>query len=228
MPKVVDHDARRVAIAEAVLRIAVDGGLESVSLRSVAAEAGISMGSVQHYFASKDEMLTFALDLQGQRRTQRITAKLTAAPAPPTVYEIVRTCLVEVLPTDPQSRSEWLAGIAFFIRSLRDPELAATIGAGSREVIAYFAARLAEAERAGVLAAGVDVEQESTVLWSLLDSQGTAIVLGRRSPDEAVAVVDYYLDRLFAEPPGPAGARRRQDTAAVSGSQEPEGETAGR
>lgn len=205
MPKVVDHGARRIAIAEALLRIAADGGLESVSLRSVAAEAGISMGSVQHYFDTKDEMLKFALDLQGQRRTDRITAKLTAAPAPPTPYQIIRTCLVDVLPIEAQSRADWVAGIAFFIRSLHDPQLASTIGEGSREVIAYFTTLLEEAQLAGGLVDGADVAQESILLWSFLDSQGTGIVLGQRTPAEAVALVDYYLDRLFLarEPASP-------------------------
>jgi AcrR family transcriptional regulator len=35
--------------------------MEAVSLRQVAAEAGVSMGMVQHYFADKEEMVLFAL-----------------------------------------------------------------------------------------------------------------------------------------------------------------------
>ncbi|WP_233157170.1 MULTISPECIES: TetR family transcriptional regulator [Amycolatopsis] len=38
-----------------------------MSLREVAAEAGVSMGRVQHYFASKDDMLGFALELANER-----------------------------------------------------------------------------------------------------------------------------------------------------------------
>jgi hypothetical protein len=41
-------------------------------------------------------------------------------------------------------------------------------------------------------------DQEAILLWSIADSQATAVVLGQRTPDEAVATVDYHLDRLFS------------------------------
>jgi AcrR family transcriptional regulator len=196
VPKRVDAHARRREIADALLRLAVTEGLESVSLRHVAAEAGVSMGAVQHYFRTKDEMLRFALEHQAQRREQRIVARLTAA-GRPTVREIVRTCLLEVLPTDDESRAEWLAGIAFFIRAMRDPALAAVLAEGAPKVVAFFDEQLTAAQRDGLLAAGVDPYQEAVLLWSMVDTQSTGIVLGERRPDEAVATVDYYLDRLF-------------------------------
>jgi TetR/AcrR family transcriptional regulator, transcriptional repressor of bet genes len=62
MPKRVDPLAQRRSIAEAVFRLAVARGADAVSMRDVAAEAGVSLGMVQHYFRSKDEMLLFALD----------------------------------------------------------------------------------------------------------------------------------------------------------------------
>jgi AcrR family transcriptional regulator len=203
VPKLVDHEERRREISAAVLRLAAGEGLESVSLRHVAAEAGISMGSVQHYFYSKDEMLLFALQHLAQQREQRITERLSVAPDPPTVRSVLRTCLVEVLPTDEQRRSEWLAGIAYFIRALSEPQVAAAMAEGVPKLIAFFAAQLDTARRAGDLAPGVDVRQEAILLWSIVDSQATAVVLGQRTPDEAVATVDYYLDRLFS-PPGSA------------------------
>jgi AcrR family transcriptional regulator len=50
-------------------------GLEAVSLRDVAAQAGVSMGAVQHYFASKDQMLLFALS----HMRDRVLARMHAA-----------------------------------------------------------------------------------------------------------------------------------------------------
>jgi AcrR family transcriptional regulator len=197
VPKKVDHDERRRAIAEAVLRLAVAEGLESVSLRRVAAEAGVSMGSVQHYFRTKDEMLEFALAHMEQRREARIVARLSASGRPPTVREIVRTSLVEVLPTDEPSRAEHLAGVAFFIRSLREPRLAAVIARGGPPLHAFFSDQLRRAQQAGDLVDGLDPWRESVVLWSLVEAQATAIVTGERDPDDAVAIIDYYLARIF-------------------------------
>lgn len=61
MPKKVDRHERRTLIADALMRVAARQGLEAVSLRHVAAEAGVSPGMVQHYFRTKDEMMAFAM-----------------------------------------------------------------------------------------------------------------------------------------------------------------------
>jgi AcrR family transcriptional regulator len=194
----VDHDARRRQIADALLRLAAAEGLESVSLRHVAAEAGVSMGAVQHYFRSKDQMLAFAFEHQSRRHEERIVEKLSAIGHPPSVRDVIRTIMVEILPTDEPSRASWLAGIAFFIRAISDDRMAPVVAAGGPAVIELFAERLAAARDAGELAPGADPRQEAVILWALVDSQASAIVIGGRTPAEAVATVDYHLDRLFA------------------------------
>ncbi len=201
MPKKVDHDARRRSIADALLRLAAAEGLEAVSLRHVAAEAGISMGAVQHYFATKDEMVGFAMEHQARRREQRIFARLEAVGRPPTVRELLRAIALEVVPTDPASREDYLAGITFVVRALREPRMAAAIADGGAQVHALFADQLAAAQRDGLLADGVDVDQEAVVLWSLIDAQSTALLLGARTAEQVTATVDHFLDRVF----GPAG-----------------------
>lgn len=57
VPRQVDHAQRRTEISHAVWAVVARNGLDAVSLRTVAAEAGISAGRVQHYFATKDEMV---------------------------------------------------------------------------------------------------------------------------------------------------------------------------
>lgn len=47
---------------EAVKRIVVADGLERVSLREVAAEAGLAVGSVRHYFETSAELLVHAFE----------------------------------------------------------------------------------------------------------------------------------------------------------------------
>ena len=61
VPKRVNPDERREAIAEAVYQVIGDRGWDAVTLRDVASTAGVSMGQVQHYFSTKTEMLLFAL-----------------------------------------------------------------------------------------------------------------------------------------------------------------------
>src|SRR6266568_1615372 len=61
MPKQVDHDERRRQLTEALLRIAGTRGLRAVSMREIAAEAGVSLRVVQYYFTDKQALLDSAL-----------------------------------------------------------------------------------------------------------------------------------------------------------------------
>jgi len=72
MPKVVDHDAQRVKFAEAAMSLIAKHGLEGVTMRAVAAEAGLSYGSLFHYFNSKDELLMHAVRHSTTLQTDRI------------------------------------------------------------------------------------------------------------------------------------------------------------
>ena len=53
MPRHADHDARRRQLADAALHVALDQGLDRVSVPRIAAQAGVSVGLVQHYFPAK-------------------------------------------------------------------------------------------------------------------------------------------------------------------------------
>ena len=83
MPKQVDREERRREIAAAVLRLVATRGVEAASLRAVAAEAGVSMGAVQHYFTTRDEMLRFALGHGNALLAERGTRLLTEHQPPP-------------------------------------------------------------------------------------------------------------------------------------------------
>jgi AcrR family transcriptional regulator len=90
VPKQVDHAQRRRHIGEAVLRLIATRGLEAASLRNVAAEAGVSMGTVQHYFTSKQEMLDFAQRYNYERATVRIPQLIAALPEPHSIRTQLR------------------------------------------------------------------------------------------------------------------------------------------
>ena len=62
MPKIVDHDARRAEIVDALWRVVERDGANAVSVRSVAAEAGMSKTGMAHYFSSGNELLAVAVE----------------------------------------------------------------------------------------------------------------------------------------------------------------------
>src|SRR4030081_2122253 len=118
MPKQVDHEARRQQLAEAGCRLAGSQGLEAVSLRHVAAEAGVSMGQVQHYFTTKDEMLLFAFHTLSARVARRLAAPVQALVQPPSTRALLRALLVAMVSTDDEGRTEAPLWVAFVARAV--------------------------------------------------------------------------------------------------------------
>src|SRR3954471_9589989 len=114
MPHRVDHDERRRHLTAALLRIASTRGLQAVSMREVAAEAGVSLRVVQYYFADKRTLMASGLGelvaAMGPRVPDPAAAHGTGLP-PRTVLEVV---LTSVLPTDEAAREDQLAWTAYY------------------------------------------------------------------------------------------------------------------
>lgn len=49
--------ARRRRVIDAAMKLAADGGYDAVQMRDVASEAGVALGTIYRYFASKDHLL---------------------------------------------------------------------------------------------------------------------------------------------------------------------------
>jgi AcrR family transcriptional regulator len=194
MPRKVDHDQRRRHIVEALLRITGAHGLEAVSLREVANEAGVSMGAVQHYFASKDEMLLFALQHWlslgvHERFTERVRARLAcdAASAPAAV---LRAVAAEYLPYDEPSRSDVRVALAFLSRAAVEPALAAALTPAFDGFVTTLCAMLQH------ITGPVDTPAEARRLAALLDGLRLPVLIGALSHEGALAVVERHLDQL--------------------------------
>lgn len=119
MPKIVDHEARRSAIAAAACRVIGEGGLAAATMRDIAAEAGCTTGMVLHYFRNKEELLLAALGSASQAVADRVAARLAVPTAD--LYDL----LCECLPLDDRRRLEWRVWIAFWDTAVRQPDLAA-------------------------------------------------------------------------------------------------------
>ena len=72
MPRVVDHEERREAIAEATWRVIERAGPDGANMREIAREAGYTTGVVTHYFRDKRELMAFAFGLMVDRSMARV------------------------------------------------------------------------------------------------------------------------------------------------------------
>ena len=108
MPKIVNHEARRLAFASAAKEVIAAKDIASVRLVDVARAAGVTTGSLGHYFDDKDELLDAALE----QLVADWDANLKTSEGP-----LVDT-LAQFLPLDVESSRNCRVWFAFFSRSL--------------------------------------------------------------------------------------------------------------
>ncbi|MFG2828313.1 TetR/AcrR family transcriptional regulator [Streptomyces sp. NPDC048434] len=206
MPKQVDREARRRDVVDALFRVAVRDGLQRASLRAVADEARLNIGSVRHYFAGQEELMRFAmrsmLDRVGDRLQRRVDelGDLDGLPAAQ-----IRRCAVELLsellPLDDSRRAEVTVLVDFSTAARTHPaidDLAQETATGTRTLVRRILTRL---DTAGGLRPGLTVDTETERLTSLLDGLAFTAVL---RPDVLDAQTCATVLRAHIDDLGPA------------------------
>ncbi|MBK8197054.1 MAG: TetR family transcriptional regulator C-terminal domain-containing protein [Acidobacteria bacterium] len=108
MPKIVDHEERRRALATAAVDAIAEGGLEDVRLADIARAAGVTTGAIAHYFPDKDAVLAAALE----EVCTRLLARIGTPDGPPSLAEIA-----EALPVNKEMRKAWRVWLAYWGRA---------------------------------------------------------------------------------------------------------------
>lgn len=152
MPKIVDHDERRLELVDATWRIIARQGLESATMREIAMEAGFANGALKPYFPTKDTLLEFAFSHVFNRTNQRI-AEVTAGK---TGLAALRAFCLEVLPLDEERVNEARIVIPFWQKAVNDPKKAKIHQQSMAEWISAIRRYLSEARDSGAIGARVD------------------------------------------------------------------------
>ncbi|MGW4969720.1 TetR/AcrR family transcriptional regulator [Streptomyces albidoflavus] len=196
----VDHEERRKQIAEALLRIADTEGLQSASMRAVAAEAGVSLRLVQYYFTTKQALLLDALARLGTQLQARMDRFVRAAGTPPTPRSTVTAILTSILPTDAESRRITRTYAAYYTLVLGDPALEKQATAQPDLLEGFLARQIGVAQESGEVAPERDPVMTAAGLLAIVNGLGSGVLGGQRTGDAALAVLTHHLDELFGEP----------------------------
>jgi AcrR family transcriptional regulator len=188
VPKVVDHEQRRDELAAAVWRLAARDGLDAVTIRGVAGEAGWSTGALHHYFSDKEELLLFAFQTVADRVGRRVTSAREESGGP---LELARALLAIGLPLDEERRDETRVWFSFLGLALTRPSLARAQRLAYQAWRRIVADALRDAQEEGEIRADVDVEREAAALVAIVD--GLAV---QASFDPGCLDVELVEERL--------------------------------
>ncbi|WP_165956703.1 TetR/AcrR family transcriptional regulator [Kribbella antibiotica] len=172
------YDERRTAIVEAVFALVDAGGVEQVSVRRVADQAGVSIGRVQHYFPTKDDLLHAAFAAINELGAQRVQERADRdRPA-----DVLRAVLTVLIPQTEDDRRLFRIQQAFETHALTSAELGAQVKQGYRELAGLFTLLLGgpghEGEAQELLATSVGLA--ALVLNDTMTSAEAEVIVRRR------------------------------------------------
>jgi AcrR family transcriptional regulator len=121
MPRTVDLDDRRRIVGEAAWRVLVRDGPTEVSVRKVAAEAGLPPSSLRYTFPTQASVRDAAVALLVSRLRERVDRAAAATGG----HDAARAVLLELLPLDDERRAEMDVTVAFAALALTDSSLRA-------------------------------------------------------------------------------------------------------
>ncbi|MFS0729147.1 TetR family transcriptional regulator C-terminal domain-containing protein [Curtobacterium sp. 1P10AnD] len=191
MARSIDVGERRRIVSDAAARVLARNGLGALSVRGVAAEAGLPPSTVRYVFPTQASVRTHALETVFDATARRVDA----VPDTLSDRERARRILLELLPLDEERLVELDVYLALGNAALTDPEL--------RPALDRVVSDMQEwTERIVHLVGVPDAERayEARRLHALID--GLAMHVSRLAPGEsadwAIELLDRHLDGLAA------------------------------
>jgi len=186
------------SIPEAVLRIGAEQGVEHVSIRVVAAAAGVSIGTVQHHFPTQDALLQAAYAEVLDRIATRIETVVVGKDARLNLTAVLR----ELLPLDRNRIRETRVHLGFAARAATAPPLAETQRAALSRLRTGLAASFARATGAAPerceLAAHVAIAVADGLALHAVSSGGW--LSGQAQRDALELAIDALVVTLEGDP----------------------------
>jgi len=194
MPKIVDHESQRVKFAEAAIRLIARAGLEGMTMRAVASEAGLSYGSLFHYFDSKDELLMHAVQHSTSLQTQRVNDYSSRY----TGLKALEHLLCDDAIVSEASRDDSVVWLAFLYKAA----LMKSFTKMHSELIDGWFERirqlLEDSRQAGEIRSDIDTKFEATAIWVYSVGIGQQGLLYPKlvTPKLQKKLISAYLDKL--------------------------------
>ena len=177
---------RKTEIIDAVLRIIGRDGILDVSMRAVAVEASVPLGTVTYYFSNKEELIEAAFLRHTQRETGRIVTAITrlSALAPADLARGLADFVVQGLT---EHREQLVAEYQFLNASVRRDGLQRASAAWLQSLSAHLEERLTafsstspktDARLILAVLAGLEVDNLSVPLGPA-DERAIRAIIGR-------------------------------------------------
>ncbi|ODT89817.1 TetR/AcrR family transcriptional regulator [Phenylobacterium sp. SCN 70-31] len=202
MARQADHDQRRRQFAAAALAVIAREGLEGLTMRDVAKEAGFTTGALTHYFKSKDEVL-IAVSEQG---AEIVRPMMDEAATGMSARAALRDLLYTILPTSTAMKAQWRCWLAFWERGVHSPQVQRVMRERYVEYMGRVSIVIRRAQDQGEAPRDIDVEHVAREIIALIDGLSVQVLLGvgKFTSTTQRQFVDSLLDARLGPVPEPA------------------------
>ncbi len=195
MPKIVDHEERREHIAQIVAEMLATVGVENTTIREISRQSGYSRGFIEHYFHSKEELITDALKWINEKSMERVEKKLKSLNG----LAALRALNEVTLPINDQTRREWKVRMQFWGLAVVNPqhkkEQTKRIHLAEKIYLKY----LEEARQLGEISADADLELIAQNLLHRIYGLSCNAILRPNyfTRQKQLEALDYVMDEII-------------------------------
>lgn len=188
------EDMRRDELIAATLRTISERGFEHATVRDIAKAAGASLGSVNYYFKSKQELLLMAVAQRDQQF--RATVRAAVAAADGAVAKLERIASLSFLQTD-HDGPDWAVFTDFWQQASRDDAFRSIFEAANEEWLDLLVEVMTAGVDGGELAIRGEIRDAAMALAALIDGLGLHTrVTQHVDPATAHRLVMAYIEGI--------------------------------
>lgn len=187
-------------IADCAVRVIASDGLDALSFRRVAAAADVAIGTVQHHFPCRSDLVAAAFE----RTAARQAVRAMAARRGPTWIATLTNRLSALLPADESGLEEAVVWVALAAAAGREPVLGERRRRLVAETVLGMARLLDRSVDAGESRSGTDTaelaERVDAVLEGfLLQAAAGGSVVDRNTVERFVSVIEAICNTGLAD-----------------------------
>lgn len=172
-------------------------------MRAVATEAGVSTGSVTHYFEDKVELMDAVLAYNNEQAAEQVRGAIGQRRG----LEAAERATLAILPVDRARLGLWQVWLGFWAHEPDALRSGSGLAEGYRTWTAILREHLSQAVEDGELATGIDARHEASVLATVV--AGTGLLTGsemvnqKRARTRARRIVREQFQALADRAPNP-------------------------
>lgn len=209
-------------IIESVWKVVAEQGFPGVTMRSVAKRADVSLGRVQYYFSSKDELVLesckalVAAVLAGETATDAVGAgkteakgtfarKCNAAAESKNSIDQLKSLLGAVIPQTKPAQRMAIVWHAYVAQAMVQPALANIVVAAKRDkeqAVARVLLSLSAQGAGGESMAGLEQEEATSIartLMAIADGLAQRVLTGDVAYRGAIDLLNWEIDGVFVD-----------------------------